>query len=97
MRPAAAPRPTANRQPPPTAPRVAPARWRQVDDETIDLLKDQFKALDADGSGELDREDVTMLTKACDTLEGIAANANANASAGGGLTAAPSGRVVQMA
>ena len=35
----------------------------KVDDETIELLKDQFKALDADGSGELDADDITMLQK----------------------------------
>ena len=38
----------------------------KVDDETVGLLRDQFKALDADGSGELDRDDIAMLTKACD-------------------------------
>jgi hypothetical protein len=42
----------------------------KVDDETIALLRDQFAALDADGSGELDASDITLLTKACQVLEG---------------------------
>lgn len=41
----------------------------QVDDETLALLKDQFSALDADGSGELDADDIDMLTNACEVLE----------------------------
>lgn len=37
----------------------------KVDDETLALLRDQFLALDADGSGELDADDIRMLTEAC--------------------------------
>jgi len=51
----------------------------KVDDETLALLKDQFKALDADGSGELDADDIHMLTKACDALDAAGAGANAAA------------------
>ena len=40
----------------------------KVDDDTIDLLRDQFSALDADGSGELDAQDLALLQKACETL-----------------------------
>lgn len=42
----------------------------KVDDDTITLLRDQFKALDADGSGELDATDIELLTKACAAMEG---------------------------
>lgn len=37
--------------------------------ETIDLLRDQFAALDADGSGALDDDDIKLLTEACEELE----------------------------
>jgi len=40
-----------------------------VDDETLALLRDQFKALDADGSGELDSGDITMLEEAAAHLD----------------------------
>eukprot|EP00900_Chrysochromulina_parva_P001797 jgi/Chrpa1/11618/Chrysochromulina_OHIO_Genome00004283-RA len=36
----------------------------KVDDDTISLLRDQFKALDADGSGELDADDIKLLSQA---------------------------------
>ena len=36
----------------------------KVDEDTINLLRDQFKALDADGSGELDAEDIKLLSRA---------------------------------
>ena len=36
----------------------------KVDEDTINLLRDQFKALDADGSGELDADDIEMLSLA---------------------------------
>ena len=35
----------------------------KVDTALLGLLRDQFKALDADGSGELDAGDIEMLTK----------------------------------
>ena len=41
----------------------------KVDDETLLLLRDQFNALDADGSGELDGNDIDMLTRACELRE----------------------------
>jgi potassium channel subfamily K len=41
----------------------------KVDDDTISLLRDQFKALDADGSGELDSGDITMLEEAAAHLD----------------------------
>jgi len=41
----------------------------KVDDDTLDILSKQFKALDADGSGELDEDDVVMLSKKCDELK----------------------------
>ena len=47
----------------------------KVDEETLALLKDQFAALDADGSGELDAQDISMLTDACDLIEAKAAAA----------------------
>lgn len=37
--------------------------------DTITLLREQFKTLDADGSGELDADDVGMLRQACRMLE----------------------------
>ena len=40
-----------------------------VDDETLALLRDQFMALDADGSGELDVGDITMLEEAAAHLD----------------------------
>jgi len=36
----------------------------KVDEDTISLLRDQFKALDADGSGELDADDIKLLSQA---------------------------------
>ena len=53
----------------------------KVDDETLELLRDQFKALDADGSGELDADDIVMLTKACHAMEATPAAAPATAPA----------------
>jgi Ca2+-binding EF-hand superfamily protein len=41
----------------------------KVDDMAITLLKDQFKALDADGSGELDADDISLLTQAAEQVE----------------------------
>jgi len=38
----------------------------KVDDETLGLLRDQFEALDADGSGDLDGRDVELLVRACE-------------------------------
>jgi len=40
----------------------------KVDDDTVDLLMDQFDALDADGSGELDREDIKVLREVADQM-----------------------------
>ena len=40
----------------------------KVDDDTVNLLRDQFAALDADGSGELDADDLKLLQKACDLM-----------------------------
>jgi len=37
----------------------------KLDEDTEDILRRQFKALDADGSGELDEDDVVMLSKLC--------------------------------
>ena len=42
----------------------------QVDEDTVGLLRDQFKALDADGSGELDANDLVLLTRACEMIGG---------------------------
>jgi len=50
----------------------------KIDDETLDLLRDQFKALDADGSGELDADDIAMLATAAKSME-----SDANATPGG--------------
>jgi len=36
----------------------------KVDEDTLDILRKQFQALDADGSGELDEDDVKQLTAA---------------------------------
>ena len=44
-----------------------------MDTDTIDLLRDQFQALDADGSGELDTDDIQMLTEAVDVLDAYGA------------------------
>merc|ERR1711869_69274 len=33
----------------------------KVDEDTVTLLRDQFTALDADGSGELDEDDLALL------------------------------------
>jgi hypothetical protein len=44
-------------------------KMNKVDDETLSLLDAQFKTLDADGSGELDADDIAMLTKACAKME----------------------------
>jgi len=41
----------------------------KIDDETLLLLRDQFKALDADGSGELDADDIAMLAQACEQID----------------------------
>ena len=41
----------------------------KVDEETLALLRDQFRALDADGSGELDADDIAMLSRAIDEME----------------------------
>ena len=45
------------------------ARMGKVDQDTVDLLRDQFKALDADGSGELDANAIKLLSEAVDVLE----------------------------
>lgn len=42
----------------------------KVDEDTVGLLRDQFKALDADGSGELDKNDLVLLTRACEMIGG---------------------------
>jgi len=42
----------------------------KVDEDTVGLLRDQFKALDADGSGELDANDLVLLTRACEMIGG---------------------------
>lgn len=42
----------------------------KVDEDTVGLLRDQFKALDADGSGELDANDLVLLKRACDMIGG---------------------------
>ena len=42
----------------------------KVDEDTVSLLRDQFKALDADGSGELDANDLVLLTRACEMIGG---------------------------
>ena len=42
----------------------------KVDDDTVNLLRDQFAALDADGSGELDAADLALLQKACEMIGG---------------------------
>ena len=41
----------------------------KVDEDTIVLLREQFKALDADGSGSLDVDDIEALKSACDELQ----------------------------
>ena len=53
----------------------------KVDKETLSLLRQQFEALDADSSGELDRADVELLSKICDDVE-----AEQQGGAGGGAT-----------
>ena len=40
----------------------------KVDEDTVQLLREQFKALDADASGELDADDLELLRRACDQL-----------------------------
>ena len=40
----------------------------KVDDDTIALLREQFNALDADGSGALDAGDIDYLQQACDMM-----------------------------
>ena len=40
----------------------------KVDDDTLALLREQFKALDADGSGALDAGDIDYLQQACDMM-----------------------------
>ena len=51
----------------------------KVDDETLALLRDQFAALDADGSGALDEDDIKLLTQACEEQEAAAAAAASTA------------------
>ena len=41
----------------------------KVDEDTVSLLRDQFKALDADGSGELDAKDLELLSRACEMIK----------------------------
>jgi potassium channel subfamily K len=41
----------------------------KVDEDTITLMREQFKALDADGSGSLDVDDIKALKGACDALQ----------------------------
>lgn len=43
-------------------------REQKVDEETLDILRKQFQALDADKSGELDEDDVNILTQKCKEL-----------------------------
>mmetsp|Transcript_47805 Transcript_47805/g.126306 ORF Transcript_47805/g.126306 Transcript_47805/m.126306 type:complete len:118 (+) Transcript_47805:167-520(+) len=43
----------------------------KVDADTVDLLRDQFHALDADGSGELDTDDIKALEAAVDSMEAV--------------------------
>ena len=40
----------------------------KVDEDTVQLLREQFKALDADASGELDADDLELLRRACDQM-----------------------------
>lgn len=40
----------------------------KIDDDTVNLLREQFMALDADGSGELDADDLVLLQKACEVM-----------------------------
>merc|ERR1719217_1280824 len=42
----------------------------KVDNDTVNLLREQFNALDADGSGELDANDLALLQKACEMIGG---------------------------
>merc|ERR1712205_128010 len=51
----------------------------KIDEDTVSLLRDQFNALDADGSGELDADDLSLLQKACDMMAASAAAASAEA------------------
>ena len=41
----------------------------KVDNDTVNLLREQFNALDADGSGELDANDLALLRKSCDMIQ----------------------------
>ena len=43
------------------------------------MLREQFMALDADGSGELDADDLVLLQKACDAIASEAEKAAAAA------------------
>ena len=42
----------------------------KVDEEMLLLLRDQFRALDRDGSGSLDREDISLLERAAREHDG---------------------------
>ena len=44
------------------------AEMGKVDEDTVQLLREQFKALDADASGELDADDLELLRRACDQM-----------------------------
>ena len=55
----------------------------KVDDITLELLPRQFDELDADGSGELDDEDIEMLTKRIGILKSASSASGAGASGGG--------------
>ena len=60
----------ADRLPSPfAAPSSLPTPWSQVDGDMITLLREQFKALDADKSGSLDASDIGLLTEACERIE----------------------------
>ena len=41
----------------------------KIDEDTVSVLRKQFHALDSDGSGELDAEDLALLKKACDMMD----------------------------
>jgi hypothetical protein len=61
-----------------------------VDEEQLDLLRKQFQALDADGSGELDEDDITQLTEAAkahaEAAEAAKANSRRSSTASSGPT-----------
>ena len=54
----------------------------KVDDDTLGLLREQFTALDADGSGALDVEDIAMLKSVTKILAGPAGKGKDGASDG---------------